>query len=185
MAELAASPEPSAARILFGYTLLILLLPPVCSWIGGYSFGWRLGAADPLYFSASTLWLISLGYFIALVFGFVSTAVLSRWMAGTYGARTSIGLHFALITIVGQPLALASVAHIFPNVFFNVIVLIPTMIWSMYLLYTGIPVVLNVPPERGMLMASSLVGWLLVAAVSLLGLTVGLWTAGIGPALAV
>jgi hypothetical protein len=32
-----------------------------------------------------------------------------------------------------------------------------------------------------MLMASSLIGYLLVAAVSLLGLTVGLWGSGIGP----
>jgi hypothetical protein len=34
-------------------------------------------------------------------------------------------------------------------------------------------------------MASSLVGWLLVAAVSLLGFSMGLWTMGIGPFLGV
>jgi len=36
-----------------------------------------------------------------------------------------------------------------------------------------------------MLMASSLVGWLLVAAVSLLGISMGLWTMGVGPLLGV
>ena len=34
-------------------------------------------------------------------------------------------------------------------------------------------------------MASSLVGWLLVAAVSLLGLSMMLWTIGVGPLLGV
>ena len=34
-------------------------------------------------------------------------------------------------------------------------------------------------------MASALVGWLLVAAVSLLGLSMWLWVAGIGPSLGV
>jgi hypothetical protein len=34
-------------------------------------------------------------------------------------------------------------------------------------------------------MASSLVGWLLVAAVSLLGISMGLWTMGLGPSLGV
>lgn len=34
-----------------------------------------------------------------------------------------------------------------------------------------------------MLMSSALVGWLLVAAVSLLGISAALWTAGIGPAI--
>jgi len=42
-------------------------------------------------------------------------------------------------------------------------------------------VVMKIPPERGMLMSSSLVGWLLVAFVSLLGLSAALWTYGIGP----
>jgi len=89
------------------------------------------------------------------------------------------------MTIVGEPLAIASIAHLFPDVLVNVLVLIPTMIWSMYLLYKGIPIVLETPPERGMLMASSLVGWLLVAAVSLLGLSMSLWTMGVGPLLGV
>jgi hypothetical protein len=70
-------------------------------------------------------------------------------------------------------------------VFINILILIPTMIWSMYLLFTGVPLVLEITPEKGMLMASSLVGWLLVAAVSLLGLSMGLWTMGIGPFLGV
>jgi hypothetical protein len=91
----------------------------------------------------------------------------------------------ALITIVGEPLAIASIAHLFPDVFVNVLVMIPTMIWSMYLLYKGIPIVLEIPPERGMLMASALVGWLLVAAVSLLGLSMTLWVMGVGPLLGV
>jgi len=106
-------------------------------------------------------------------------------MASIYGARASLGLHFALITIVAAPLAVGSITHLFPDVFLNVLILIPAMIWSMYLLYTGIPVVLEIPPEKGLLMASSLVGWLLVAAVSLLGISVGLWTEGIGPFLGV
>lgn len=183
--ESLASSNTPALKIFFRYSLWLLLLPPLFSWIGANSFGWRLGAEEPLRFEPSTLTIISLGYFLALLFGFVTTTIISRWMALTYGARTSPGLHAALITIVGQPLALASVAHIFPDVFFNVVVMIPTTIWSMYLLYTGLPIMLGIPPERGMLMASSLVAWLLVAAVSLLGLTMGLWTAGFGPPLGV
>jgi hypothetical protein len=73
----------------------------------------------------------------------------------------------------------------YPNVFLNMLILIPAMIWSMVLLYKGIPIVLGISPEKGMLMASSLVGWLLVAAVSLLGISMALWTMGFGPFLGV
>ncbi|MCW8196764.1 YIP1 family protein [Proteobacteria bacterium 005FR1] len=180
-----AEATPNPMRVLFSYAIWLLLLPPAFAWLGAYAFGWRLGAENPLLLSPATLTLISIGYFALLVFGFVTTAIISRWMASTYGASDSLGLHFALIAVVGTPLAVASVAHLFPHVFFNVLVLIPTMIWSMYLLYKGLPIALRIPPERGMLMASSLVGWLLVAAVSLLGITVALWASGIGPSLGV
>jgi hypothetical protein len=135
--------------------------------------------------STNALMMISVAYLLVLLFGLISTAIISRWMASTYGASTSLGRHFALITMVGEPLAIASIVHLFPDVFVNVLVLIPTMMWSMYLLYKGIPIVLDTPPERGMLMASSLVGWLLVAAVSLLGISMAFWTMGIGPLLGV
>ena len=183
-AELAGS-EPSSLRIFLSYSLWLLLLPPLFSLIGAANFGWRLGADQPLFMATSDLLTISIGYFLALLFGLVSTAIISRWMAKTYGASVSLGRHMALITIVGQPLAVASVAHLFPDVLVNVLILIPTTIWGMYLLYAGIPVALETPPERGMLMASALMAWLLVAAVSLLGISMSLWVWGVGPLLGV
>ncbi len=180
-----AKTEPSPVSILLRYSIWLLLLPPLFSFIGAANFGWRLGAPDPLMLNTNALVMISVAYLLVLIFGLVTTAFISQWMASTYGASTSLGRHFALITIVGEPLAIASLIHLFPDVFVNMLVLIPTMMWSMYLLYKGIPIVLETPPERGMLMASSLVGWLLVAAVSLLGISMSFWTLGIGPLLGV
>jgi len=177
--------NPSPATVLFRYSLWLLILPPFFAMIGAANFGWRLGAAEPLRIATGTLIIVSAGYFAVLMFGLLSTALISRWMATTYGANTSLGKHLALITIVGEPLAIASVTHLYPDVLVNVLILIPTMMWSMYLLYSGIPLVLETPPERGMLMASALVAWLLVAAVSLLGISMALWTLGFGPLLGV
>ena len=61
-------------------------------------------------------------------------------MARTYDADTSLSRSFALVTLVGTPLAIGSVVHLYPNAFVNVLVLVPTLIWSMYLLYRGLPV---------------------------------------------
>jgi hypothetical protein len=54
----------------------------------------------------------------------------------------------------------------------------------MYLLYRGVPVVMKTDPGRGMLMASSLIAYLLVAWVTLLGITAVLWSHGFGPQVA-
>jgi len=177
--------RPDPHVVFFRYLVWLAVIPPAFAYIGASTFGWRLGAAQPLYLDGGDLIVISIMYFFVLIFGFVSTAIVSQWMASTYGARYSLGIHFALVTIVAAPLAVGSAIHLYPHVFINVIVLIPVLMWSMFLLYRGLPVVLKISPERGMLMASALIGYLLVAAVSLLGLTVALWGGGIGPSIGV
>lgn len=161
------------------------LLPPIFAYFGALEFGWRLGAIEPLYLSSDILLGVSVSYFFALLIGFISTAIVSQWMAGTYGARASLGVHFAFISVVGAPIALASVIHLYPNVFINILVFVLAILWSMFLLYRGLPIVLHTSPERGMLMASSLIGYFLVALVSLLGITVVIWSYGFGPSLGV
>ena len=176
-------PEPHS--VFFKYVLWLAIIPPIFAYIGASNFGWRIGAAEPLFVPAGDLVVISMAYFFALLFVYVSTAIVAQWMAATYGARHSLGIHFALVTIIAAPLVVGSTMHLFPSIFLNVLVFIPTVMWSMYLLYKGLPIVLRINPERGMLMASALIGYLLVAAVSFLGLTVALLGLGIGPSIGV
>ncbi len=177
--------KPSPWAVFFKLALWLGLMPPVFAYIGAAKFGWRLGTVEPLLLQKEILIGVSLAYFCALLLGFISTSIVSQWMATTYGARHSLGIHFAMITVVGAPLAVGSIIHLYPNVFINILVLIPALIWSMYLLYRGLPIVLHTPPERGMLMASSIIGYILVALVSLLGITVVLWIHGMGPSMGV
>ena len=177
--------DAKAASILQKLVPLLLLAPPLFVWLGSGLFGWRLGASGALFLDDTTRIIISFCYFSALCVGFFSTVFLAHWMGNTYGSSKPLRVYFALITVVYSPLLVASLAHLYPHAFFNLLVLLPTLIWCMTLLYKGLPVALEIPPERGMLMSSSLVAWLLVGAVSILGISVGLWTIGIGPAIAV
>ena len=172
--------RPSPSRVFWGFALWLCALPPLFAWFGTSRHGWQLGA-EPLELSRYDTTMVSLAYFAALVFGFLSTAMITRWMARTYNASESTGRCFALVAIIGAPLAVASVVHLWPYAFINVLVLVPALIWSMYLLYRGLPVVLKTGPNRGMLMASALIAFLLVAWVSLLGIMVVLWGWGLGP----
>ena len=179
IASIAADP-PSGASAFFGAVLWLGLFPPLFAYVGTTTFGWRLGV-DPLFLPANIVLAIAAAYFVLLLAGFLSTAVVARWMARTYGADTSWSRSLALVTLVGTPLAVGSLVHLYPNAFLNVLVLVPTLIWSMYLLYRGLPAVMKTDPGRGMLMASSLIAYLLVSWVTLLGITAVLWSRGVGP----
>lgn len=178
----AANP-PSGTATFFGAAVWLSLCPPAFAYIGTMSFGWRLGVA-PLFLPSGAVLAISAAYFSLLIFGLLSSAFVAHWMASTYGANTSFARSLALMTLVAAPLAIGSVVHLYPNAFVNVIVLVPTLIWSMYLLYRGLPAVLNTDPGRGMLMASALIAYLLVSWVTLLGITAVLWSFGVGPRVA-
>jgi hypothetical protein len=183
--EVLSNTRPTAGAVFFRLVIWLAAIPPVLAYIGGSRFGWRLGAAEPLHLAQDVLLEISIAYFAALLFGFVSSAIIAKWMASTYGARLSLGIHYALITIVGAPLVVGSIIHLYPDMFINILVLVPALIWSMFLLYRGLPIVLRISPERGMLMASSLIGYLLVAFVCLLGIMVVMWGRGYGPAVGI
>jgi len=177
-----ANESPPAGRVFFRIALWLGLLPPLFAYFGTTRFGWRLGV-EPVYLPQSKVLAICAVYFGALLVGFLSSAIIARWMAATYDASQSLGRCLSLMAIVGAPLAVGSVIHLYPHAFLNVLVLVPVLIWCMYLLYRGLPIVLATGPNRGMLMASALIAYLLVALVSLLGLTVALWGKGIGPSL--
>ena len=179
-----AADPPSGTRVFFGTALWLALCPPIFAYVGTTLFGWRLGV-EPMLLAPGTVLAISAAYFALLLVGLLSAAFVAHWMAGTYGADTSFAHSLALITLVAVPLAIGSVVHLYPNAFFNVMVLVPTLIWSMYLLYRGLPLVLKTDPARGMLMASALIAYLLVSWVTLLGITAVLWSFGLGPRVAI
>ena len=175
-----AAESPPATRVFFRFALWISLLPPLFAYVGTVNFGWRLGV-EPVFLPQPVVLAVCAAYFAALLLGFLSSAVIARWMAATYDASQSLGRCLALMTIVCAPLAVGSIAHLYPNAVLNVLVLVPTLIWCVFLLYRGLPVVLGTGPNRGMLMASALIAYLMVAVVSLLGVTVALWGSGLGP----
>ncbi len=175
-----AAESPPAARVFFRFALWISLLPPLFAYAGTVTFGWRLGV-EPVFFPQPVVFALCAAYFAALLLGLLSSAVIARWMAATYDASQSFGRCLALMAIVCAPLAVGSVIHLYPHAFLNVLVLVPVLIWCVFLLYRGLPVVLSTGPNRGVMMASALLAYLMVAIVSLLGVTVALWGSGIGP----
>lgn len=157
------------------------LIPPIFLYVGTHFFGWRIGAEEPIYFEWSVLLSICVFYYILLFGGLLILSLLSRWMAPTYSTTEDLGSHLTVIVTSAAPLFLGSIAHLFPHIIVNSLVFIPMLLWSLWVLYSTLPDLLETDPQRGMLHASSLVGIVMVAGVSLIGMSVVLWTVGIGP----
>ena len=183
--ERIATARYSSRRWFFGYALWIGLVPPVCALFGMWRFGWPLGAAKPIALSFENAALIAAVYATALIVGFLSAVLMMKWMASTYAERADLSGCFAVAALAGTPIMLGGVLHLYPDILLHIIILAPVFAFSSYLLFAAIPPLLHTDRERGVLMGCALLGFLVSAFLTLLGLSVVLWVHGVGPTLGV
>ena len=81
----------------------------------------------------------------------------------------------------GAELARAVNNSISDAAFFLGVLGLPVVGYTVYLFYTGVPVVMRIPPERGFLFSSAVLAFGMVALVAMLAVTVILWSQGFGP----
>ncbi|MGB0721862.1 MAG: Yip1 family protein [Gammaproteobacteria bacterium] len=163
------------------HVLLLAALPPVAGLVGTTQIGWRIGARAPVKLTFESGLMLAVAYYLAMIVGVLSIGYTVHWMAQTYNSQASLGDAVALAAYTATPLFLIGVMQLYPVLWMNFLVGLPALAYTVYLLYTGVPILMRVEPERGFLFSSAVLGVGLVALVSLLAVTALLWGIGFGP----
>ena len=171
----------SVPQAFLGHTVLFALIPPVCGYIGTTRTGWSLGLDRPVRLTTESALQISVLYYGALLVATLSVAWAVHWMARTYGAKASFASGLVLATMTATPLFLVGFAQLMPEMWLNLVLGLPALAWTIALFYSGVPVMLDIPEERGFLLASAVLAFGLVALVAMMVVTVLLWGAGLAP----
>lgn len=172
----------SPAEIYVSIIIPLALISPIAGFIGTTRFGWQIGATDAITLTKSSALQISIAYFGAILVSVFVIAMLIRWMSETYGDQKQFSRCLALATYTAVPLFLVGVVQIYPVLWINFLFGLPALAYSVYLLYSGVPIMMEIPVEKGFLFASAVLAVGLVALVGLLASTVVLWSFGLGPA---
>lgn len=176
--------ERSDNKILYqGYVAILALIPVVCGYIGTVKVGWTIGNDELVRLSPdSGLILCSLSY-VALLVSIFILGKLIDWIGKTYGAdvdeKHPRGMSLASYAMT--PLFLAGAVAIYPSVTLNMLVVLAAMAYTVYLIYTGVPVLMHISAERGFLFASSIITMVLVTLVGVRVATVIIWVAFFPP----
>lgn len=167
------------------YTVLVFLLaliPPVCGFIGTTQFGWKIGAVEsPLKLETRSALTIAVAYYFVIILGIFIVGYVIKWMGKTYVKNVRLSESVALSTFVAVPLLLVGVFELYPILWVNFLVGLMALGYSVYLLYTGLPILMDIPREKGFLYASAVLGFGMVALVTMLVLTALLWGVGLQP----
>jgi hypothetical protein len=86
-----------------------------------------------------------------------------------------------LAAFTAVPLLLLGVLQAYPVLLINFLVGLVALAYTVYLLYSGVPVMMGISKERGFLFSSAVLTFGLVSLVAMLAITVILWGFGVDP----
>ncbi|WP_026958665.1 MULTISPECIES: Yip1 family protein [Aliagarivorans] len=162
------------------HLLLVALIPAICSYFSTVHIGWHVGD-NRFYLTAGSALYMSVAMYGALTIGVMSLAYAALWMAKTFNADTTYQQTLELSAYVATPLFMVGFATLYPEPWFVMLAGLVGVAYAVYLLYTGVPIIMHIPEERGFIYASSLVTVGLVMLVCIMISTVILWSTGTGP----
>ena len=170
-----------ALKSSLSHVLVVALIPVICTFIAATEIGWNLGVGELLFLTQESALLMSVGMYFGLIAGVFGLAYLAFWMAKTFDADPSFTQALELASYTATPLFMVGLAALYPAVWFVMIIGLLGLAYSVYLLYTGVPIIMNIPEEKGFIYASSVVTAGLVLLVGLMASSVILWSLGFGP----
>jgi hypothetical protein len=160
---------------------LLAAIPPIAGFIGTTQIGWTIGNSGPITLTVSSALTIAIAYYLAMIIGVFSMGYSVHWMGKTYGAEQPLERAIVFAAYTATPLFLVGIMQLYPVLWLNMLIGILALSHTVYLLYSGLPIMMEVSEERGFLYASAILGVGLVTLVAMLAATAFLWGIGLQP----
>jgi hypothetical protein len=171
----------SVAKCFATHTLALAAIPAISGFIGTTQIGWQIGRGAPVKLTVASALPISILYYLAMLVAIASIGALIKWMGSTYDADRPLPRAIVLASYTATPLFLIGIFQLYPILWLNMVLGLPALAYTVYLLYTGLPIMMEVSTEKGFLFSSAVLAVGLVALVATLAATVILWAYGFEP----
>ena len=173
--------EQKSRRGGFGFIFVLSAIPAISGYIGTTQVGWRIGVGDPVRITGDSAIAIAIIFYLAMIVGVFSIGWVIHLLGKAYEVEKPLPLCLALAAYTATPLFLIGIMEVYPVLWLNMLLGLPALAYTVYLLYSGLPIMMEIPTERGFLYSSAVLAVGLIALVSLLGMTALLWGMGLQP----
>jgi len=164
-----------------GHVFILALIPAISGYIGTTQVGWRIGVGDPIRITGDSAFAIAVIYYLALLVGVFTIGWVIHLLGKAYEVEKPLSLCIALATYTATPLFLIGIMEVYPVLWLNMLLGLPALAYTVYLLYSGLPVMMEISAERGFLYSSAILAVGLISLVALLAMTALLWGMGLQP----
>lgn len=159
---------------------IIALIPAICSYFASAQIGWSIGVGDTIKLTHESALFMSMGMYLGLMVGVFSLAIMIHDLAEVYDAKPSMTQSLELAAYTATPLFMVGFACLFPELWFICMVGLVGLAYSVYLLYSGVPILMHIPEEKGFIYSSTVVTCGLVLLSILMAVSVILLNSGSG-----
>lgn len=160
---------------------IIALIPSIMGYYSAAHLGWSIGVGDVIKLTHDSAMLMAIGMYFGLMAGVIALAILVHELAKTFDADPTYTQSLELAAYTATPLFMVAFAAFYPVLWFVMLVGLAGLSYSVYLLYSGVPILMHIPEEKGFIYSSSVVTCGLVLLSILMASSVILWSMGMGP----
>lgn len=164
----------------FSHIAIIALIPTIVAYYSTVYTGWSMGG-ELIKLSESSALLMATGMYFGLVAGVAALAVVIHELAKAFESLTTFTQSLELAAYTATPLFMVGFAGLYPELWVVMAALLIGVSYSVYLLFSGVPLLMQLPQEKGFIYSSSVVTCGLVLMVILMTGAVLLWGITTGP----
>jgi len=173
----------SSFKTLVLYPCFLAILPAVAWYYGTTQVGWTVGDhGETIRLTTESARQICILFYLTMVACVSIIGFFIHWMSDTYGADSSVAKGIVIAGLTATPLFIAGLVGFYPLLWLDMLIGVTAVCWSVYLMYLGIPIVMNIPEERGFLFSSAVLAIAMVILICLMVGSVILWDFGAAPA---
>lgn len=154
---------------------ILAAIPALALFIGTTQIGWSIAGGEFVKLTMGSALMAAVAFYAAMwvAVGFIAYVI--HWMEKTYGGNVTIDECMVLTTFTATPMFLAGIAGLYPVLWLNVIVGLAAVCYTVYLLFTGVPEIMEIPEDRAFFFSASILTVGLCVLVGLLAVTVIMW----------
>lgn len=155
---------------------IVALIPALVSYYASAHLGWSIGTGDVIKLSQQSALSLGIGMYFGLMAGVVALAIIMHELAKVFDSTPSYTQSLELAAYTATPLFMCGFAAFYPALWFVMIVGFFGVSYSIYLLYSGVPIMLHIPEDKGFIYSSAVVTGGLILLVVLMVSSVLLWS---------
>lgn len=136
---------------------IVALIPSLCCYYASAHLGWSIGAGDLIKLSQQSAAVLSIGMYFGLMAGVVALAILVHELAKSFDAKPTYTQSLELAAYTATPLFMVGFSALYPELWFVMLIGLFGVAYSVYLLYSGVPILMHIPEDKGFIYSSSVV----------------------------